>query len=223
MISRLLIAHTVVVMVLFVAQGDGSGTTPTPPTPDTVVDSSGCPVEDEAYCDVATGAANAFAAGDDEALLELSRVDTIDCDEVAAEYFPDCEPGGVLQGYGLSDPHFLVRFVDENAYSDHLDTITGRVDLSFSDDLGDGSLRIIGVGTCGPDVPGRRTYHLAWTIAYRQGDGDTERVLGSFEFTFADDWRIALTYVGTLAEWRTEQADPLHQAFCEAGRTPWAS
>ncbi len=143
------------------------------------------------------------------------------CDDVVPEYFPECETSATLHGYGLSGPHFLVHLVNENAYVDHLRTITGRVDPSFSDEHGDGAVRIIGVGTCGPDVPGRRTYHLAWTAAHRQADGETERVLGSFEFTFADDWRIALTYVGTLAEWRAEQADPLHEAFCEAGRTPW--
>ena len=221
-IARLLVAHAVVVAAtLGVPRGDVLSTTTTSPTPGTVVDSSGCPVEDETFCQAATEAANALAAGHDEALLGLSRVDTIVCDDVTPEYFPECATGAVLHGYGLSDPHFLIHLVNENAYVDHLDTITGRVDPSFSDELGDGTLRIIGVGTCGPDIPSRRTYHLAWTAAYRQDDGETERVLGSFEFTFADDWRIALTYVGTLADWRTEQADPLHEAFCEAGRTPW--
>jgi hypothetical protein len=209
-------------MTLWIAGGDMSGTTP-PSPPSTVVDGAGCPVEDEAFCDVATEAANALAAGDDEALLGLSRVDTIDCDVVAVEYFPECDTNAVLRGYGLSDPEFLVDLVDERAYIDHLDTITGSVDPSFSDELGDGALRVIGVGTCGPDVPGRRTYHLAWTAAHRRADSDAERVLGSFEFTFADDWRIALTYMGTFAEWRTEHADPLHEAFCQAGRTPWRS
>ncbi len=222
MIARLLIAHAVVVAVMLsLAGGDVSSTTPTSPTPFTVLDSSGCPIEDEAFCEVATEAANALAAGDEQALLGVSRIDTIVCDDVATEYFPECETSAVLHGYGLSDPHFLVHLVSESAYVEHLGTITGRVDPSFSDEFGDGALRIIGVGTCGPNIPGRRTYHLAWTAAYRQADGKTERVLGSFEFIFNEDWRIALTYVGTLAEWRSEQADPLHEAFCEAGRTSW--
>ena len=220
-IARLLVAHAVgVAVMLCVARGDVSSTTPTSPTPGTVVDSAGCPVEDEAFCEVATEAANALAAGDDEALLGLSA-STRSSATTSPPSTSRNVTSAVLHGYGLSDPHFLVHLVNENAYVDHLGTITGGVDPSFADELGDGTLRIIGVGTCGPDVPGRRTYHLAWTAAHRQADGETERVLGSFEFTFADDWRIALTYVGTLAEWRAEQADPLHEAFCEAGRTPW--
>ena len=222
MIARLLVAYVVAgAMVLCVARGDVSGTNPTSLTPDTVVDRSGCPVEDDAFCEAAAAAANALAAEDDAVLLELSRVDTIVCDDVVPEYFPECESGAVLYGYGISDPYFVVKVVDENAYADHLDTITGRVDPSFSDELGDGRPRIIGVGTCGPDEPSRRTYHLAWTAAHRQDADETKRVLGSFEFTFVDDWRIALTYIGTIANWRAEQPDPLHQAFCEAGRTPW--
>ena len=108
-IARLLVAHAIVVAVMLcVARADVSSTTPTSPTPGTVVDSSGCPVEDETFCEVATEAANALAAGDDEALLRLSRVDTIVCDDVTREYFPECEPSAVLHGYGLSDPHFLM-------------------------------------------------------------------------------------------------------------------
>jgi len=59
-----------------------------------------------------------------------------------------------------------------------------------------------------------------------------ERLLGSFELTFEDDWRIALWYLGPLDEWELwylgpldewelEKPDPLELAFCEAGRTPW--
>ena len=161
MIARLLVAHVVVVaVVLCVARGDVSGTNPTSLTPGTVVDSSGCPVEDESVAS-SHGSGQRARAGDDEALLGLSRVDTIVCDDVAPEYFPECETGAVFYGYGISDPYFVVNLVDENAYADHLDTITGRVDPSFSDEFGDGRPRIIGVGTCGPDIPGRRTYHLA--------------------------------------------------------------
>jgi len=220
-IYRRLVALTVsVALTPCVANGDVSGAD-LPLPPGTVIDGSGCPVEDDAFCDVATAAANALADGDADALLELSRLDTINCDDVAIAYFPQCETSAVLRGYGLSDPQFLVQFVDEHAYVDHLGAITGRIDPSFSDELGDGALSVIGIGTCGPDLPGRRTYHLAWTAAHRRADGDSQRVLGSFEFTLVDDWRIALTYVGTFAEWRTEHPDPFEESFCEAGRTPW--
>ena len=88
--------------------------------------------------------------------------------------------------------------------------------------LGDGGVRVIGVGTCGPDVPGRRTYHLAWTAGLSDGADASQRVLGSFEFTFDNDWRIALTYLDVLERWEAEHSNPLTDSFCEAGRTPWA-
>jgi hypothetical protein len=94
------------------------------------------------------------------------------------------------------------------------------VDPSFADDVGSGDVRVLGVGTCGPDIPGRRTYHLAWTVAASDA-GPPERLLGSFELTFEEDWRIALWYLGPLDAWGAEQPDPLELAFCEAGRSPW--
>ena len=221
---RLAGAHVAVgVAVLYVGGGDLSSNDPSSTTPATVVDRSGCPVEDEAFCEVATEAANALVAGDDQALLALSRQDTIVCDDVVIEYFPQCEAGATLHGYGLSGPQFIVDLVGEEAYVDHLDEITDRVDPAFTDELGDGAVRILGVGTCGPDEPSRRTYHLAWTAAYRSDDGEAERILGSFEFTLDDDWRIALTYAGTIGDWQAEHPDALDEAFCEAAQTPWTS
>jgi hypothetical protein len=48
-----------------------------------------------------------------------------------------------------------------------------------------------------------------------------ERLLGSFEFMFQDDWRIVLFYLSRLDEWELEQPDPLELAFCEADQHPW--
>ncbi|MGZ5353561.1 MAG: hypothetical protein ACXWDS_01535, partial [Actinomycetota bacterium] len=48
-----------------------------------------------------------------------------------------------------------------------------------------------------------------------------ERLLGSFELTFEDDWRIALWYLDTLETWEVFQDDPFELAFCEAGLSPW--
>ena len=72
--------------------------------------------------------------------------------------------------------------------------------------------RLVGIGTCGPDVPGRRTYHLAWTAAVGEGGEPPSRVLASFELTLEDDWRIALWYRGSLAEWEAEHSDPFELA-----------
>jgi hypothetical protein len=117
----------------------------------------------------------------------------------------------------------VVEVVDEDGYRRQLDAIVSAIDTSFSDEHGDGDVAVVGVGTCGPDIPGRRTYHLAWTARVGDGGAAPERVLGSFELTFENDWRIALWYLGPLAEWETEQADPMRLSFCEAGRSPWSA
>jgi hypothetical protein len=121
------------------AQGTTStaGTTTTARPPD-VLDPCGCPIRDEAFCSVATDAANALAARDRSRPLELSRPDTINCAEVAREYFPGCRSEEVLGGYGLSGPDLLVELVTDDVYADHLDAITSNVDPSFSDVHGNG-------------------------------------------------------------------------------------
>ena len=56
------------------------------------------------------------------------------------------------------------------------------------------------------------------------GDGGPRRrMVGSFELTDAEDWRIALWYLDTLEAWQSGGDDPLTEAFCEAGRHPWQS
>jgi hypothetical protein len=158
-------------------------------------------------------------------LFASSREGRLVCAELATEYFPACDAkDDVLNGYGLSGPTFLVEVVDEAEYRNRLEALAGMIDPAFSDDLGTGEVRLTGVGTCGPDVPGRRTYHLAWTAGSSDPTGTAERVLGSFEFTLEDDrWAVALLYLGSLEEWEAEQPDPLELAFCEAGLTPWSA
>ena len=77
-----------------------------------------------------------------------------------------------------------------------------------------GDLAFQGVGTCGPDVPGQRTYHLAWSFG---------EYLGSFELTYADEWRIALIYLGERSSWETENPDGLGDLFCSAAASPWSA
>jgi hypothetical protein len=182
-----------------------------------------CPVPDEAFCATATEAAVAVSRRDARQLMALSRSDSIRCADVAPEYFPGCQTDDVLEGYGLSGADFTVELVDEEAYLDALKGLTGGRADSFVDEIGDAQLQIVGVGTCGPDEPTRRTYHLAFTTALVGAGGTAERVVGSFEFAFRDgQWRIVLMYLDTLERWQAEQADPLHEAFCAAGRSPWA-
>jgi hypothetical protein len=186
------------------------------------LDPAGCPVPDEVFCATATDAASAVARGDARQLLALSRSDTIRCADVAQEYFPGCATDDVLEGHGLSDAGFIVELVSEPAYLDALERITAGGADSFVDEIGDGEMQVIGVGTCGPDDPSRRTYHLAFTTALGAAGGTEERVVGSFEFGFRDgQWRIVLMYLDTLERWEAEQADPFREAFCAAGRSPW--
>ena len=181
-----------------------------------------CPVDDEAFCGTAVEVIDALQDADVDRLFALSREDRLVCAELAVEYFPGCETDDVLVGYGLSGSNFVVEVVDEEGYRGQLEAITTNIDPLFTDELGGGSVRMIGVGTCGPDIPGRRTYHLAWTAAVSERGAPAERLLGSFELTMAsDEWRIALWYLGPLAEWVVDQPDPLELAFCEAGLTPW--
>lgn len=116
-----------------------------------------------------------------------------------------------------------MEVVGEDAYRDQLEAIVDHVEPSFADDLGGGAPSVIGVGTCGPDIPGRRTYHLAWSAAVSERGAPPERLLGSFELTLEDDWRIALWYLDTFETWEVLQDDPLELAFCEAGLSPWSA
>ena len=174
-----------------------------------------------AFCETAIAAANALATKSTGELVELSRADTIDCAAVKQDYFPQCRTDDVIVGHGVSDADMTVELLSDAAYREQLEMIASGLDASFTDQLGDGGVRVVGVGTCGPDVPGRRTYHLAWTAGLSDGDNAAHCVLGSFEFTFDGDWRIALTYLDMLKRWETEQSNPLTESFCEAGRTPW--
>ena len=203
--------------------GGTGGTAPSSsPTGPLTYDVSGCPVHDEAFCATAVEAIEALQSADAEALFALSREDRLVCAKLNRDYFPGCETDDVLVGHGSSGANFVVEVLDGGAYRDQLDAIVSNMDPAFSDELGDGSVRVVGVGTCGPDIPGRRTYHLAWTAAVSEGGAPAERLLGSFEFLSEDgEWRIVLWYLSPLEEWKAEQPDPLELAFCEAGRTPW--
>ena len=148
-----------------------------------------CPIPDEAFCSTAVEVIEALRAADSDRLFAISRDDRFVCARLAVEYFPACEEDDLLEGYALSGPNFLVEVAGERGYREQLDAIVSNVDPSFSDELGNGDVRVIGVGTCGPDVPRRRTYHLAWTAAVSEAGAPAARLLGSFEFTFDDDCR----------------------------------
>lgn len=221
-----LTAAALVCLALGGCASDGGGGPDPSPQPSPGASASpyeigSCPVADEAFCATAIDVIDALLTGDAERLFALSRKSRLVCAQLAIEYFPACERDEVLRGYTLSGANFIVEVVDEEGFRGQLEAIVRGIDPSFSDDLGHGSVRVIGVGTCGPDIPGRRTYHLAWTAAAGELGASAERLLGSFELTFEDEWRIALWYLDTLRAWESEQNDPLELAFCEAGRDPW--
>jgi hypothetical protein len=85
-------------------------------------------------------------------LLELSRADRIVCADVATEYFPACRSHDVLRGYGSGGPDFVIEMLDEDAYH-QLEAILGAIDPTSADELGEGEIRFLGVGTCGPRHP----------------------------------------------------------------------
>ena len=97
----------------------------------------------------------------------------------------------------------------------------GAIDPSFEDEHGRGAPAILGVGTCGPDVPGRRSYHLVWTAAASEGGGAPERLIASFEFALDDGWWIGLWFLDTAEGWEDLYDDPFVEVGCEGGRHPW--
>ena len=177
---------------------------------------------DDAFCDTATQIGRALLERDAAALLRLSRADTIECARVERQYFPGCADADVLTGHGLSSADFIVDVLPRSAYAQRLDEVISGIDPAFTDELGGGSATVIGVGTCGPDIPRRRTYHLAWTAAIDEGDG-AERHLASFEVGFdGEDWKVILWYLDPLEAWEEEHPDPMALSFCEAGLHPWS-
>ena len=200
-----------------------SVSTPSPtPAPEPTFSRAGCPVTDDAFCDTATRIGRALLERDAAALLRLSRSDTIECASIARQFFPGCADVDAITGYGLSSAAFVVELVPRSVYGRRLDAVISGIDPAFTDELGGGSATVIGVGTCGPDIPRRRTYHLAWTAAIDEGDG-AERHLASFEVGFdGEDWRVILWYLDPLETWEAEHPDPMTLSFCEAGLHPWS-
>ena len=229
------LASLLLVGVIACGSADAPGPGPSAPSPSVSTPSptatsipeptfsrAGCPVTDDAFCDTATQIGRALLQRDAAALLRLSRSDTIECARVARQYFPGCADADVLTGYGLSSADFIVDLLPRSAYARRLDAVISGIDPAFTDELGGGSATVIGVGTCGPDIPRRRTYHLAWTAAIDEGDG-AERHLASFEVGFdGEDWKVILWYLDPLEAWEEEHPDPMALSFCEAGLHPWS-
>ena len=108
---------------------------------------SGCPVHDPAACERASLVATALEEGDTAALVELSYEDTFVCDDLPAETFPDCAPGETLEGHAVTGADGKIGIFSAEDYEARLGEL--------------GEVAVAGVGTCGPEDPDRRSYHVA--------------------------------------------------------------
>jgi hypothetical protein len=139
-----------------------------------------CPVDDAALCGRAAAAASALVAGDIDRLVELSYSDEFRCDELPAELFPDCAPGKVLEGHAFTDGQGEIRILAEARYRAELDRL--------------GEAAVLGVGTCGPDDPERRSF------VRREGVWSVEMFLADSESGWIDP-RVELA-CGNVQPWR---------------------
>jgi hypothetical protein len=107
----------------------------------------------------------------------------------------------VLTGYGRFSVAGKIEVIPAAAYEEWLGGW-----------LGPDAVSVLGVGTCGPADPTRRSYHLAFATGDR---------LGSLEFVLrAERWSIGLLYLDTVAEWSKEHDDPRRDIACGNIR-PW--
>jgi hypothetical protein len=154
--------------------------------------SEGCPIDDQAACARAAAAAAALEEGDTARLVELSYADTFICDDLPAEMFPDCSPGATLEGHAVTGADGKIDVLQADDYEARL------ADL--------GEVAVTGVGTCGPDDPDRRSYHLAFWAVDEGGSLELVRREG--------EWSIGIVYADSLDRWKGVYADPEAELAC---------
>jgi hypothetical protein len=205
--------------------GCGNRTPATPPVTSvqpapTALARAGCPVADEEFCAQALVAASGLLAGDAAAMREVTVPETFECDDLPAGMVPACRPGATLTGQGVYSVTAKITLVPDPL--SWLADLVGRIDPGYADDRGPGHPVVLGVGTCGPDDPDRRSYHLAFTVALRGPAGEpAQRWLGSFEFVRRDGrWVVPLVYLDTVEAWRREHRDPFRDLAC-GNVQPW--
>lgn len=183
-------ASAVVLAVLALA-ACGGGEAPAETSLD-AYSAAACPVDDAALCGRAAAVANALVADDAGRLVELSYADEFRCDELPADLFPDCAPGRTLLGHASTDGDGRIAILSEEEYQTRLASL--------------GRPAVLGVGTCGPDDPDRRSYHLAF-------EGD--EVLGSLELVRREGtWSIGMIFADSSSGWRKQFDDPRAELAC---------
>ena len=161
---------------------------------------AGCPVDDAEACARAAAAATALQEGDTARLVELSYADTFVCDDLPAEMFPDCSADEALEGHAVTGADGKIRVLPAEEYEARLAELD--------------EVTVAGLGTCGPDDPDRRSYHLAfWTTSGEEG--------GSLELVRREgEWSIGIVYADSLESWKTVYADPETELAC-GNVQPW--
>lgn len=185
------------VLALAACGGDEESATTTSRVPFAL---AGCPVDDAAACARAAAATTALQEGDAARLVELSYADTFVCDDLPPEMFPDCSPGETLEGHAVTGADGKIRVLPAEVFEARLTEF--------------GEVTVAGVGTCGPDGPDRRSYHLAfWTTSGDEG--------GSLELVRREgEWSIGIVYADSLESWKTVYADPETELAC-GNVQPW--
>lgn len=151
-----------------------------------------CPVDDAALCGRAAAVANALVADDVGRLVELSHAEEFRCDEVPVDLFPDCASGRTLLGHASTDADGQIAILSEEEYRTRLASL--------------GRPAVLGVGTCGPDDPDRRSYHLAF---------ESDEVLGSLELVRREGkWSIGMVFADSSSDWRKQFDDSRAELAC---------
>ena len=203
----------------FPSEPQGRLLTPTPsaaPAPNiTTFSPDGCPASEPRMCQEAAAVADALVQTNMDAIFTLSRPTDIACADVDAEIYQQCEghASRALEGYVVAAAEPATFVAPEANYRRTLRFMEEGLDPTYSDDLGTGEYRIVGLATCEPGV--------RYQLVYLVGLGDptstlpADRFLGAFELTEQDrGWAISRSALDILSDWQLVFDDPLTDAGC---------
>jgi hypothetical protein len=206
-VRRRLVAAVATAAALAACSGGSSPPAPTPAETTFAVEA--CPVDERRFCQEASALANALTQSSVDALLALSRRER--------------HGRGATRGYGIGSARGVVSVVSADEYRAMLERLVQDVDDAYSDEIGGGEPRVLGVSTCEGANPKERSHHLVYTVALGGGTSarSSERFLGTFELTRRNrEWAVSVAFLAPLAAWRRVLDDPLGEIGCGDVR-PW--